>query len=272
MRIRRGFTLVELLIVMVISALVGTALVRLFVSQGRFFDKQTTSRESRSVARGALNIMLSDLRMVDPAGVTVVTPTSLTIRVPYVFGIVCDVAGALTVSRLPMDATLYPPSAMTGYAWRDAAGAYNYVPKTADPAPGNAALCAAQGITMVNNGAVEMLAPTSAAAPVGTPMLYYQEINYTFAPSAVIAPRMALWRTVLGQAPEELVAPFADSARFRFYTGANDVPSDVAPAVPSDLRGIELDLPGTSERVALGTTTHQETQLTTSVFFKNRMN
>lgn len=271
MRIRRGFTLVELLIVMVISAVVGTALVRLFVSQGRFFDRQTTSRESRSVARGALNVMLSDLRMVDPAGVLVASPTSLTIRVPYVFGIVCNAVGTLTVSRLPMDATLYPPSSMSGFAWRDSAGAYTYVPKAADPVPGNAALCAAEGIATVTNGAVETVTPTALAA-VGTPILYYQEINYAFAPSAVIAPRMALWRTVLGQAPEELVAPFADSARFRFYTGASDVAANAPPAVPGDLRGIELDLPGTSERVALGTTTHQETQLTTSVFFKNRMN
>ena len=57
MRNRHGFTLVELMIVMVISALVGTAIVKLFVSQAQFFDRQARSRESRTVSRGALNVL-----------------------------------------------------------------------------------------------------------------------------------------------------------------------------------------------------------------------
>jgi hypothetical protein len=72
---------------------------------------------------------------------------------------------------------------------------------------------------------------------------------------------------------EELVAPFASTARYRFFVVGNNVTAqDNPPADLSQIRGIELHLDGTSEVRAAGTSVEQHAPFTTAVFFKNRTN
>src|SRR4051812_50095722 len=66
--VRRGFPLVELLLSMVVTAIVGAALVKMVLSQARFMDQQEAWRGARAVARGGINRLLSDLRVVDAGG------------------------------------------------------------------------------------------------------------------------------------------------------------------------------------------------------------
>ena len=274
MRNRHGFTLVELMIVMVISALVGTAIVKLFVSQAQFFDRQAQSRESRAVSRGALNVLMSDLRMVETSnGVTNADPTTLVVRVPYAFGVVCtSTLVASTISRLPLDESFYPADVFAGYAWLDANGIYTYVEANALPAPGAAATCAAESITTLAGGTVLLLTPGTAGAIPGTLVFMYQTVTYQFADSKDVPGRIALWRMVEGGAQEELIAPFGDDARFRFFVNNQPDAQDAAPGAGDELRGVELVLPGASERRAVGAKAYAENDLTTAVFFKNRLN
>ena len=65
---RRGFTLTELLVGMVLMGIVGVALTKLFVSQSRFYDRETQMRRARFVTRTAINAAVSDLRMVEATG------------------------------------------------------------------------------------------------------------------------------------------------------------------------------------------------------------
>lgn len=271
---RQGFTLVELMIVMVISALVGTAIVRLFVSQAQFFDRQTQSRESRTVSRGALNILMSDLRMVETTGgVESATMDALVVRVPYAFGVVCvSTLAATTISRLPLDESLYPNAIFGGYAWLDANGVYTYVPSIAAPTLGASANCTNASITTLAKGAVLELAPGTAGAPVASPVFLYQTVTYEFRDSDVVPGRLALWRTAAGGAEEELIAPFDEGARFRFFVNNQATAQDAPPGAGEQLRGVELVLPGASERRAVGTQAYATTDLTTAVFFKNRLN
>ena len=274
MRNRHGFTLVELMIVMVISALVGTAIVKLFVSQAQFFDRQTQSRESRTVSRSALNILMTDLRMVETTnGVVDVDVQTLVVRVPYAFGLVCNsTLAATTISRLPLDDTLYPDEVFSGYSWLDGDGVYTYVAANGLPEIGAAGACEAESITTLAGGAVLTLTPGTAGAIVGSPVFLYQTVTYEFRESAAVPGRIALWRAVDGQAEEELIAPFDESARFRFFVNNMPDPQDAPPALGSELRGVELVLPGTSERAAVGASGYATSDLTTAVFFKNRLN
>ena len=70
---------------------------------------------------------------------------------------------------------------------------------------------------------------------------------------------------------EELVAPFASTAKWRFYTltGGN-VAQDAPPASLADIRGLELHLDGISEYAAPGQVSNESAPFTTAVFFKNR--
>src|SRR3954464_5098566 len=92
MKARRGFSLAELLVAVVLLGIVGGALTRLVVDQMRFFDNVTVKRGTRSAARNSMNVMLAELRMVmDSGGVTAIAANnkSITVNVPYRFGMFC---------------------------------------------------------------------------------------------------------------------------------------------------------------------------------------
>src|SRR5215218_10852474 len=131
MRNRRGVTLTELLIAMVIVGIIGAAFTRLMVTQGRFFDGQNALRSARTVSRGALNIMTGDIRMIEPdGGVKAASRDSILAWVPFSFGFLCGTAGGqTTVSVQPTDSLVWANNGFSGYAWRDASGGFSYIPQ-----------------------------------------------------------------------------------------------------------------------------------------------
>src|SRR3954468_17999608 len=106
---RRGMTLIELIIGIVIFAIVGTAFTKLMTVQGKFFDRQGMGNAARNVSRSSLNRVISDFRMIEAnGGVVAASPTSLTIRIPFAIGVVCADAGGVTnLSLLPVDSVTY---------------------------------------------------------------------------------------------------------------------------------------------------------------------
>lgn len=279
-RARRGFTLVELLVGIVIFAIIGALMTKLITVQGRFFDRQGMSNAARNVSRSSLNRMVSDFRMIEASGAVIAaSPTSLTIRVPFSIGVMCANAnGGTVLTLLPADSTMYANAAYYGYAWRDAqSGAYTYVEAGSSRDVANVATCAGVNITTVPGGKAVLVKPAlPAGASLGTPVFLISRVRYEFKASAAVPGKLGLWRTVIqqggGENAEELVAPFANTARWRFYTvqGGN-VAQDNPPATLSDMRGLELHLDGMSEYIAPGRTSAENAPFTTAVFFKNRI-
>jgi prepilin-type N-terminal cleavage/methylation domain-containing protein len=280
--IRRGYSLPELLVGLVILAIVATAFTRLLVSQARFFDLQSASNAARNVSRGPINRVVSDLRMVEAeGGVIAATPTALTVRVPYAIGVVCSTAGnpaATEVTLLPVDSVMYNAPGFYGYAWRDnLTGHYTYVEAGAAAGPKQVTgACTAAGITNLTNGPRVSLTPgLPLAATFGTPVMLFRRIKYEFTPSVLVPGTLGLWRSVImpdgTTTSEELAAPFASSAVFGFYTINSPTPSTSPPADLTTLRGFELHLDGMSERTPSGKTVRATTPFTTAVFFKNRV-
>ncbi|MEK7668506.1 MAG: prepilin-type N-terminal cleavage/methylation domain-containing protein, partial [Gemmatimonadota bacterium] len=216
---RRGFSIAELLVAMVIAGIIGVALGRLILSQSRFVALQDGMMRARSGARAALNAITGELRAVTDSGLVQAGPDSITVRVPYAFGVACQqVSGKTVVSLIPTDSALYGASTASGYAWRDSLGSFRFVePATVStgtcstPAPYVTTL-SATGWTARNVA----VAPNVLATPVGAIVYLYQKVRYAFAASVEIPGRRALWRTVLSTGSrDELVAPFDTSARFQ---------------------------------------------------------
>ena len=279
-RAGRGFTLIELLVGVVLFAIVGAALTKLITIQGRFFDRQGQANAARNVSRASLNRIVSDFRMIEATGAIIAaTPTTLDVRIPYAIGVECaDANGRTHITLLPVDSTTYANSTFYGYAWRSSTtGAYTYVEAGATVQAGDPNVCLNVRITSVPGGQVVSLTPTlPVAAGLGTPTFLYERVKYELKASVAVPGKLGLWRTLVrpnGNLTEELVAPFANTAKWRFYTlQGGATAQDNPPASLADIRGLELHLDGLSEYAVAGTATNESAPFTTAVFFKNRTN
>jgi prepilin-type N-terminal cleavage/methylation domain-containing protein len=290
---RRGFTLIEIAIALIIVGIIGAAFTKLLTSQSRFFDQQTNIRKARSVARNSMNVMLSDLRMVqDSGGIDSAASDGklIRIKVPYRFGLVCATNGTITtVSMLPSDSSVVAMAKYGGFAWRDTlTGRYTIVtpaaPLTSDAPVASAvsSRCTGTGVgqaalrTFSVNGRtsdiLDLNAPAATGAQSVSPVFFWQRVSYSFRASNAYSGYLGLYRNVQGTASdttEEILAPFDTSARFRFYTSGADTSVVVPPAV-SSIVGIDLVLNAMSSRVVSNNVnSHSMSKVRTSVFFKN---
>lgn len=283
---RAAFTLAEILIAIVIIAIVGAALTRLVIAQSRFFTREYGARNARSVARESMNLMLTELRMVqDSGGVDSASSNGKAVRliVPYAYGLACGTtASATIVSMLPSDTSAMALAVYDGYAWRNSAGRYTIVnppaPQGSD-APtvyGTPATCTGTGsgqagiTTLTINGRtgqVQSVTPAAAGISVRTPVFFFQKITYSFAASTAYPGLYGLYRTVAGGASEEIMAPFDSSSRFKYYVPSQDTSQTTLPAL-SSIRGLDLLLYGVSPKLQ-SNGQRSMTKMTTAVFFQN---
>jgi prepilin-type N-terminal cleavage/methylation domain-containing protein len=90
-RNRRGFTLIELIVALVIGMLVLTAVVRMMIVQGRGYRKQREVIDVRGTARDAAALLAWDLRQsfVGASPPAAMSPASVALRSTRGLGIVC---------------------------------------------------------------------------------------------------------------------------------------------------------------------------------------
>lgn len=267
-----GMTLVELLVALVIAGLMLSALVGLFIGQSRVYGEQASQRLGRDAVRSALQALSSDLQRLEATGgVVAAAADSITIRVPFAMGLVCDDSGGTaTISLLPADSVTFANAGVSGFAWRGTGGGYTYIPGTT-VGNGTASVCSGESIATVSGGSVVEMASAGGGIVPGAPALLYQEIRYAFLSSASGA---SLVRTVLETGEEETLVEFFEEAgtRFRFFIESVADAQDAPPADLGTLRGIELALEGLGDRPRSGSGSVASVPLTATIFFKNRPN
>jgi prepilin-type N-terminal cleavage/methylation domain-containing protein len=289
---RRGMTLAEVLIALVLISVVGAVVTKMLVTQGRFFNAQYGQRSARSVSRAPMNFLLSELRMVqDQGGVDAAQPDGKRVRlkVPYRFGVVCGHAGGATIaSVLPVDSAV--SATYAGWAWRATDGSYTEL-VAADPLGADSvrdvtglageAVCTAGRIhtpvvgtaSGTRTGRVVELRPASAPAPAVSPVYVWQYVAYEFKASTAYPGRIGLYRVQGDGTPAaqevELMAPFDTSARFKFFVPGQDISLVEVPATLATVRGLDLVLNGAAGAPAAPGAMPAVNRLTTAVFFKN---
>ncbi len=290
---RRGFSLAELMVALVIAGIIGIALTRLIISQSRFMALQDGTMRARASARAGFNVIAQELRMVTAGGLLAASPDSITARVTFASGLTCGQpsGGSQAVLLMPYDSASFAGATLRGYAWRNAIGNWQFqepvtfaagattgdctglaapIPSTIAPATAVTASSApGPGVFRVVR-----LQPNNVGTPTGVPVYLYQRVRYELAPSAEISGRIALWRTVLEtMVREELVAPFDTSmSAFAFLVGNRLAPQANPPAVLDSVRGIRLRLVGESEERPEGRTAPSRFDLTSDIVFINRAN
>jgi hypothetical protein len=140
--------------------------------------------------------------------------------------------------------------------------------------------------TMTSNGRAGRVVVVSPAPPAGTvvgsPAFVWQTVTYEFKNSLIYPGALGLYRTIRGRAgtdtlSEELIAPFASTARFSYYTNPSqirDTARTTPPAVASynTVRGFQIVLPAVTADTVPGRGRPQQATVTTAVFFKNTKN
>lgn len=270
---RRGFSLAELMVALVIAGVIGVALTRLMVNQARFVSGQETRMMARAGARAGFNVIVQELRSVTYGGLVAANPDSITVRVPVAFGVACRQVsgGRIGVSLLPRDSALYAETAISGYAWQNSAGTWTFV-EPATTSGGSIGDCtgASPRISTIPGGTQIRLTPNDTAA-VGAPIYLYHTTRYALATSATITGRLALWRTLLySNTREELVVPFDTSSSFGFLVGSNLTYQAAVPSSLDSVRGIRLRLVGQSENTPQGSSSYANFDLSTDIVFMNR--
>ena len=289
---RRGMTLAELLVALLLMGIIGMVFTKLLVAQGRFFNNQFGQRSARAVARAPMNLLFSELRMLQDQGALAAAQADgkrITVKVPYRFGVVCGSAGGATVAAmLPADSAL--STTYAGWAWRAVDESYTEVvasnPQGADSLrdvtdlAGEATCTAARihkpVVTLTGGGTrtgrVLELRPASAGAPVMSPVYLWQYVAYEFKASTAYPGRVGLYRIeadgTASPKEMELMAPFDTSARFRFFVPNVDTSRVTVPATLSEVRGLELVLNGSAASAA-SSSGPAVNRLNTAVFFKN---
>lgn len=288
-RSRRGFSLVEIITALTILAIIGSAMTKMLLSQSRGYQYDSGGRRSRTVARSAMNIMITDLRMTqDNGGVSYLDATNhrrVDVKVPVAFGVVCEVtAGSLAMALTPVDSFALATIKYGGFAVRNATtGIYSYVSggtmSSADVSKCHAGAVSIYADTITMGGRQGKVIQVTGAPPAGTTVgsmaMIWQTVNYSFASSKAFSGRLGLYRiTTDGTTIDssELVAPFSTSARFSYYTNppqTNDAATTTAPSDLNQVRGLKILLAAEASDTVPGYTGPKKSPLTTAVFFKN---
>jgi prepilin-type N-terminal cleavage/methylation domain-containing protein len=287
LRRRRGFTIVEAVVCLVILGVLGAALTRLMLAQSRLYELQRAKRDARAAGRASMNLVFSDLRMVHdgadaPGSVILASPNSLSVRVPYAMGLVCGTNnGVTTVSMFPVDSAARAMAKYAGYAWRNRlTRQYTYMPvsdtvSNVPVTPGAASLCTSTAkikSDTVNGrfwGPTDLKPPSAqAGTQPGAPVFFYQNVLYYFGSSNNFPGKDALFRKVEGRNADELVAPFDAGARFKFFVRNIDTSTVNPPAVLDSLVGVSLVLTGASQSQMAGRA-YEKSKMETAVLFRN---
>ncbi len=272
---RRGFALAELMVALVISGIVGIALTKLVINQSRFVATQDAIMRARSGSRASLNQLASEIRMVSDSGLRAASKDSITIRVPFVFGITCGYwAGTTVIGLIPADSVNYALATPTGLAWRDTLGTWRFIEPITMVRNVSLTNCATNSITVVSNAKwSSQIATASTTVPtIGQPAYFYQTITYVFANSVDMPGRRALWRAVPSAGlREEIVTPFDTSAKFQFISGNAQVVLDNPPASLDSVVGIRARLVAASDNAPGGRSAPMTFNLVTDFRFRNRV-
>ncbi len=267
---------------MMVMGILGSALTRMLVNDSRFVSRQDAMLGSRQTARAALNTILSELTMVSDAAVVAASRDSITVRVPYAFGIACQAPTGSTrvVSLMPVDSVVWASMDSPGFYWRSLTGAYTRVSGvTITSNLADSTYCRSDSVRVIPGGKVIRIAGIGGSAQPAdhSVIMIYERVTYKFAASTDLSGRIGLWREMSGATAEELVTPFDTSARFAYLIGGAKTATltlrtttPIAASALDSIRGVELRLYAASENKPQGQTSYNIFPLKTRVRFGNQ--
>lgn len=88
---RRGFTLIELLVVAVLGTLLLIATYQVLITNQRTYTAQNAHIAGQQITRAALDVLVAELREINPGDLVTMDTEQVTFRAQRRFGLVCGV-------------------------------------------------------------------------------------------------------------------------------------------------------------------------------------
>ena len=86
---REGYTLLELMIVVVLTGIFSTIIFQLLQGHSRFTEMQSARQETLQNTRGTLALLASELRAVPAGAITLAQANRIAFRLPRAYGVLC---------------------------------------------------------------------------------------------------------------------------------------------------------------------------------------
>lgn len=230
---RDGFTLVEILVAMVITAILATVVFQLIQGQGRFVQMESSREEVQQNTRGALELIASELRSIPAGAIDTAASSRIRFRLPRAWGVLCDnvnptsgTAGiAFPAGTFPTD---FPSDLASAADWgiavpTSASGGYTAATITAvSTGMGN---CTANiGLQAGTGAAVRQftyqLPSGTPAATAGSAVFLFQRVEYDAAASSSGSPP-GIWlrRGTVASSPQPMAGPLLATDTLTSTTG-----------------------------------------------------
>jgi prepilin-type N-terminal cleavage/methylation domain-containing protein len=235
-RRRAGFTLIEVMVALVLAVLLGGVIFQVLRGESRFVTVQSARQEVQQNARGALEILASELRAAQSFGLVNANTNSVTFLLPRAWGISCGGGtGNQAIALFPDQAdpgvmfTLNNASGLMGnvgtldapnWSGNPNGGNMGRVTATANidlNAAGNA--CAAIRPTGANAGVIRGMTITGNNLPIvpaGNQLYLYQWVQYDVAQTSGEWWIRRSYGVADGSNPQPLAGPLTGSTGLAF--------------------------------------------------------
>jgi prepilin-type N-terminal cleavage/methylation domain-containing protein len=214
---RRGFSLVEMVIVLVLAGIVSTAAITMFTTSNELNSTLTALGESQENARSAVEVAAIELRTAAGGSVMTASASQVAVRIPIAVGVVCALrSGSRAHVYFPIDGSgmnlrrdVDGKAHLTAnghWHWRGMGGSDAFQPNARqeciDNGTGTAGTDDNYAILRLND-------------PVGSPVMLFREVVFSFARSALNPDRVAFFRTTTDDRVE-LAQGFGSNSRFEY--------------------------------------------------------
>lgn len=230
---RRGFTLVETLIALVLSSLVIILVSSTFLVQNRYQVNQVLLADVQDNARAATDLLARELRSSMRAGILVAGPRTLTVRSPVAVTTVCGQSGGFFTNvdvHIDGGVSRMATEEIAGVAVLDeSTGAWDYEPTTWSFVDGgstdSAVRCAGNGADTLNaydsfHSIRRLIFLYGSNIPdVGDLVMLFRETTFRIDDSDLEPGVLALFRQAYGRDPVEFASGIDTTASFRYRLG-----------------------------------------------------
>ena len=255
MKRRRGFTLLETLIALVLSSLVIVLVSSTFLAQNQAQATNAALASAHDNVRAATDLVARELRSSMRDGIVVAGPRTLTVRSPVAVVSVCGQSGFFGTNvdvHVDGGVSALATDEVAGVAVLDAStGEWDYERTTWSfingGSSGSAARCAGNGADTLNVSdqfhsirRLFFLYGLFGIPDVGDLVMLFLEITFQIGPSSLEPGTLALFRQPYGSAAVEFASGMDTTTAFRYRTGGGSYQDTVTAGSVGNVDGVRL--------------------------------